>query len=209
MLGNDVEVSDGIWTCGKDGQSVPVGVGCPTVKIAVHHRRRHARRLTRSTSTFSTRGASGTGTEALCAVRGQDRVVRPRRRAIARSSTARRAPRRMLRQLGSEVRTLDLWDDFVEHRRAGARRRRVRAMVFEAGERPDLAVGGAARGAQGAASSARRRRSSRCRRGRSRAFDPASGFDDFIVMPCVPGGALRAHPRARVADGASSRPRSA
>ncbi|HEY6459825.1 MAG TPA: metallopeptidase TldD-related protein [Polyangiaceae bacterium] len=34
MLGDDVEVSDGIWTCGKDGQSVPVGVGCPTVKIA-------------------------------------------------------------------------------------------------------------------------------------------------------------------------------
>jgi TldD protein len=34
MLGNDVQVSDGIWTCGKDGQSVPVGVGCPTVKIA-------------------------------------------------------------------------------------------------------------------------------------------------------------------------------
>jgi TldD protein len=34
MLGNDVEISDGIWTCGKDGQSVPVGVGCPTIKIA-------------------------------------------------------------------------------------------------------------------------------------------------------------------------------
>jgi TldD protein len=34
MLGRDVEVSDGIWTCGKDGQSVPVGVGCPTVKIS-------------------------------------------------------------------------------------------------------------------------------------------------------------------------------
>lgn len=34
MLGGDVEVSDGIWTCGKDGQSVPVGVGCPTIKIA-------------------------------------------------------------------------------------------------------------------------------------------------------------------------------
>jgi len=33
MLGHDVETSDGIWTCGKDGQSVPVGVGCPTVKI--------------------------------------------------------------------------------------------------------------------------------------------------------------------------------
>ena len=33
MLGNDLEVSDGIWTCGKAGQSVPVGVGCPTIKI--------------------------------------------------------------------------------------------------------------------------------------------------------------------------------
>lgn len=34
MLGDDVGVSDGIWTCGKDGQSVPVGVGCPTIKIS-------------------------------------------------------------------------------------------------------------------------------------------------------------------------------
>jgi TldD protein len=34
MLGHDVELSDGIWTCGKSGQSVPVGVGCPTTKIA-------------------------------------------------------------------------------------------------------------------------------------------------------------------------------
>lgn len=34
MLGNNVEVSDGVWTCGKDGQSVPVGVGCPTIKIS-------------------------------------------------------------------------------------------------------------------------------------------------------------------------------
>jgi TldD protein len=34
MLGNDYQLSDGIWTCGKDGQSVPVGVGTPTVKIA-------------------------------------------------------------------------------------------------------------------------------------------------------------------------------
>ncbi|MFW5926399.1 MAG: TldD/PmbA family protein [Myxococcota bacterium] len=33
-LGNDFDTSDGIWTCGKDGQSVPVGVGCPTVKIS-------------------------------------------------------------------------------------------------------------------------------------------------------------------------------
>jgi TldD protein len=34
MLGNDYELSDGIWTCGKEGQSVPVGVGTPTVKIS-------------------------------------------------------------------------------------------------------------------------------------------------------------------------------
>jgi TldD protein len=34
MLGRDYELSDGIWTCGKDGQSVPVGVGTPTVKIS-------------------------------------------------------------------------------------------------------------------------------------------------------------------------------
>ena len=33
LLGNDVALSDGSWTCGKDGQSVPVGVGCPTIKI--------------------------------------------------------------------------------------------------------------------------------------------------------------------------------
>ncbi|HEY8145262.1 MAG TPA: metallopeptidase TldD-related protein, partial [Kofleriaceae bacterium] len=33
MLGNDYQLSDGIWTCGKEGQSVPVGVGTPSVKI--------------------------------------------------------------------------------------------------------------------------------------------------------------------------------
>ncbi len=33
QVGHDFEVSDGIWTCGKESQSVPVGVGCPTVKI--------------------------------------------------------------------------------------------------------------------------------------------------------------------------------
>ncbi len=34
MLGRDFQLSDGMWTCGKDGQSVPVGVGTPTIKIA-------------------------------------------------------------------------------------------------------------------------------------------------------------------------------
>ena len=34
MLGHDFANADGIWTCGKEGQSVPVGVGCPTIKIS-------------------------------------------------------------------------------------------------------------------------------------------------------------------------------
>ncbi|HTR49066.1 MAG TPA: metallopeptidase TldD-related protein [Kofleriaceae bacterium] len=34
MLGSDYALSDGIWTCGKDGQSVPVNVGTPTVRIS-------------------------------------------------------------------------------------------------------------------------------------------------------------------------------
>jgi TldD protein len=34
MVGNDLVISDGKWTCGKDGQNVPVGVGIPTVKLA-------------------------------------------------------------------------------------------------------------------------------------------------------------------------------
>lgn len=33
MVGNDLELSDGRWTCGK-GQHVPVGVGLPTIKIS-------------------------------------------------------------------------------------------------------------------------------------------------------------------------------
>jgi len=34
MLGHDFALSEGTWTCGKDGQSVPVGIGTPTMKIA-------------------------------------------------------------------------------------------------------------------------------------------------------------------------------
>ena len=33
MIGNDLELDTGIGTCGKEGQSIPVGVGQPTLKI--------------------------------------------------------------------------------------------------------------------------------------------------------------------------------
>ena len=34
MVGNDFAMSEGIWTCGKEGQNIPVGVGLPTVLIS-------------------------------------------------------------------------------------------------------------------------------------------------------------------------------
>jgi TldD protein len=33
MIGNDLQLDEGIGTCGKEGQSVPVGVGMPTIKV--------------------------------------------------------------------------------------------------------------------------------------------------------------------------------
>ena len=34
MVGDDLELDDGGWTCGKQGQSVPVGLGMPTVLVS-------------------------------------------------------------------------------------------------------------------------------------------------------------------------------
>ena len=33
MVGNNLQLDAGVGTCGKEGQSVPVGVGQPTLKI--------------------------------------------------------------------------------------------------------------------------------------------------------------------------------
>lgn len=34
MVGDDLKMAEGAWTCGKDGQSVPVSMGLPTIKVS-------------------------------------------------------------------------------------------------------------------------------------------------------------------------------
>jgi DNA-binding winged helix-turn-helix (wHTH) protein len=91
----------------------------------------------------------------------------------------------MLRQLGSEVLTLDLWDEFaaaVDQARAGGG---VRAMIFEASERPDLAVA-ALRAARKVSELSQIPTIVTLPPRQVTSFDPSSGFDDFLIMPCVP-----------------------
>ena len=33
MIGNDLQLDAGVGVCGKEGQSIPVGVGQPTLRI--------------------------------------------------------------------------------------------------------------------------------------------------------------------------------
>ncbi len=106
----------------------------------------------------------------------------------------------MLRQLGAEVQTLDLWDDFhavVEVTRSGGG---VRAMVFDAGERPDLATA-ALRAARAVPELSHTPSLVALPPRQITSFDPASGFDDFIVVPCVPA---EIYARIRALEWASS-----
>jgi DNA-binding response OmpR family regulator len=93
----------------------------------------------------------------------------------------------VLRGLGAEVRTLDLWDDpsgLFDGDPEGAAPL-VRAILIEAVERPDLAA---------AALRALRKESRLDEVGAIAAvsvsqiarLDPASGFDDFVLSPYVP-----------------------
>jgi DNA-binding response OmpR family regulator len=89
-----------------------------------------------------------------------------------------------LRQLGAAVRTLELWEDASSVLEQGGRAE-VRALIVEAGERPDLA------------SSILRavRKDSHLETmpsivavvaGQVARLEPSSGFDDFILIPYVP-----------------------
>lgn len=89
-----------------------------------------------------------------------------------------------LRQLGAAVRALDLWDDPV-HLIEEEEDVRPRALVFEALDRPDLAVAAlrAVRKEQyfdnvGALIAVTV--------GQIARIDPSSGFDDFVLHPYVP-----------------------
>lgn len=89
----------------------------------------------------------------------------------------------MLRTLGAEVRTLDLWEEGgALFREDGAR---ARAIVIEAGERPDLAVAALRAVRKTEELSATPAIVAVSPRQIAR-VDPASGFDDFIVTPCTP-----------------------
>lgn len=89
----------------------------------------------------------------------------------------------LLRTLGADVRTLDLWEEgsalFEDE---GAR---ARAIVIEAGERPDLAVA-ALRAVRKTAELTETPAIVAVSPRQIAGVDPAAGFDDFIVLPCTP-----------------------
>lgn len=89
----------------------------------------------------------------------------------------------MLRALGAEVRTLDLWEEGESLFEPGGAV--ARAIVIEAGERPDLAVA-ALRAVRKTRELVETPAMIAVSPRQIAGVDPASGFDDFIVMPCAP-----------------------
>ena len=89
----------------------------------------------------------------------------------------------LLRTLGADVRTLDLWED--GHALFGEPDARARAIVIEAGERPDLAVA-ALRAVRKTPELKDTAALVAVSPRQIAAVDPGSGFDDFIVLPCTP-----------------------
>ena len=90
-----------------------------------------------------------------------------------------------LQKLGARVRTLDLWGDVAAVFDEESDDAPVRAVVVEAGERPDLAITAlrtVRRDAQLEATPAIVALPVR----QVARMDPGSGFDDFIVVPYVP-----------------------
>ena len=89
----------------------------------------------------------------------------------------------VLRGLGAEVRTLDLWEDPSQALRG--EEEQVRVVLLEAPERPDLA-----------AAALRALRGHPCLQGvgalvalspsQVARLEPSSGFDDFVLFPYVP-----------------------
>jgi len=92
----------------------------------------------------------------------------------------------LIRQLGAPVRTLDLWDDFGSLFRSGADDPpEARAVVIEAGDRPDLGIT-ALRAARKEPELAHTPAILAVPARQVGGIEPSSGFDDFIVTPCVP-----------------------
>jgi DNA-binding response OmpR family regulator len=99
---------------------------------------------------------------------------------------------RTLRQLGAEVRTIDLWDEpALLFRAAGGaelppdEQAEARAIVVEAGARPDLAVA-VLRGLRREARLERVGAVVALAHDQVARLDPAGGFDDFVLCPFVP-----------------------
>lgn len=80
---------------------------------------------------------------------------------------------------------LDLWDDFADTVEQARTSGGVRAMVFEAGERPNLAAA-ALRAARKVSELAETPTIVTLPPRQITAFDPSSGFNDFIIVPCPP-----------------------